>query len=167
LKSLKDGDESGNEERKQLGLSALYTDGWQVAPHYDAETKRLEWGVRLRSEDGSMNINYSSRILGRTGVMDAVLVSDTETLASNTQAFKTALHDFQYNAGETYSEFKEGDKVAAYGLAALVLGGAAAAAGKKGLFGVLGGFLVAFWKLIAGAVIAAIVGLGSLFKKKQ
>lgn len=34
LKSLRDGDAAGNEERKRLGMKAIYTDGWAVNPHY-------------------------------------------------------------------------------------------------------------------------------------
>ena len=81
-------DKAGNEERKKLGLEALYTDGWQAPPHYDTATKRLEWGLRLRDEAGQKNVNYTSRILGRGGVMTATLVSDTESLGQNTDAFK-------------------------------------------------------------------------------
>ena len=65
--TMQDGDKAGNEERKKLGLEALYTDGWQVPPHYDTSTKRLEWGLRLRDEAGEKNVNYTSRILGRGG----------------------------------------------------------------------------------------------------
>ena len=39
-------------------------------------SKRLEWGVRLRGEGGRTIVNYSIRLLGRRGVMHAVLVSD-------------------------------------------------------------------------------------------
>lgn len=42
LKTIKASDGPGNEERKRLGMSPLYTVGWEVAPHYDTETKRLE-----------------------------------------------------------------------------------------------------------------------------
>lgn len=167
LKSLKEGDAPQNEERKRLGMHAMYTDGWAVTPHYDPETKRLEWGVRLRSEDGRMNVNYTSRILGRSGVMRAVLVSDVASLDKDTKEFKSALQKFTYNSGETYAEFKAGDKVAEYGLAALILGGAAAVATKKGFWGVLAGFFAAFWKVIAGVAVAAIAALRSLFKKKS
>ena len=167
LKSLRSGDGPGNKERKRLGMEALYTDGWQVPPHYDPETRRLEWGLRLRTEGGHGVVNYSSRLLGRTGVMSAVLVADPETLAADTQAFKTALKQFAYLPGETYSEFRQGDKIAEYGLAALVLGGAAAVASKKGFWALIAGFLGAFWKLLAGIAVAAVAGIGSFLKRKK
>jgi len=167
MKNLKEGDVKSNEERKRLGMHALYTDGWQVPPHYDPSTKRLEWGVRLRDESGAMNINYTSRLLSRTGVMNAILVADTDTLQNDTNEYKTTLKNFNFVSGESYSEFKEGDHVAEFGLAALILGGAAAVATKKGFWTVIVGFFAAFWKLIAGAVIAVLASIGSLFKKKE
>lgn len=167
LKSMQAGDAAGNKERKNLGLEALYTDGWQVTPHYDTNTKRLEWGLRLRGEDGATNVNYTSRILGRSGVMSATLVSDTESLAQNTAEFQKVLTGFNYNSGQTYAEFKNGDKVAAIGLGALILGGAAAVATKKGLWGVIAGFLAAGWKFIAAAVVALFAGFGKLFGRKK
>ena len=167
LKSMQDSDKAGNEERKKLGLEALYTDGWQVAPHYDTSTKRLEWGLRLRDEAGEKNVNYTSRILGRGGVMTATLVSDTDTLTQNTDQFKKVLAGFNYNNGQTYAEFKNGDKVAAIGLGALVLGGAAAVATKKGLWGAIAGALAAGWKFIAAAAVALFAGIGKLFGRKK
>ena len=167
LKSMQSGDKAGNEQRKKLGLEALYTDGWQVPPHYDTATKRLEWGLRLRGESGEKNVNYTSRILGRSGVMTATLVSDTATLAQNTEEFKKVLAGFDYNSGQTYAEFKNGDKVAAIGLGALVLGGAAAVATKKGLWGAIAGFLAAGWKIVAAAAVALFAGIGKLFGRKK
>lgn len=167
LKSMQSGDKAGNEQRKKLGLEALYTDGWQVPPHYDTATKRLEWGLRLRGESGEKNVNYTSRILGRSGVMTATLVSDTATLAQNTEEFKKVLAGFDYNSGQTYAEFKNGDKVAAIGLGALVLGGAAAVATKKGLWAAIAGFLAAGWKIVAAAAVALFAGIGKLFGRKK
>jgi len=167
LKSLKDSDESGNKKRNSLGMRPIFTDGWQVTPHYDIDTKRLEWGVRLRTDKDEKIVNYTSRLLGRTGVMSAVLVSEPETLDADIRDFKSVLNKFSYNSGESYAEFKSGDKIAEYGLAALVLGGAAAVATKKGLWAVVAGFFAAFWKLIAGLAVAAVAGLGSIFKKKK
>ena len=112
-------------------------------------------------------MNYTSRILGRGGVMTATLVSDTDTLPQNTNEFKKVLTGFNYNSGQTYAEFKNGDKVAAIGLGALVLGGAAAVATKKGLWGAIAGALAAGWKFIAAAAIALFAGLGKLFGRKK
>lgn len=167
LQTLKKSDGPGNEERKRLGLEALYTDGWQVAPHYDADTRRLEWGMRLRTAGGQYVVNYSSRLLGRSGVMRAILVADPDTLEADTQQFKTALKDFAYVSGERYAQFKPGDKMAAYGLGALIVGGAAAVATKKGFWGALVAFLAASWKLLAALVVGALAWLGSLFKRNN
>lgn len=166
LNQLKASDGPANEERQRLNMRLMYTDDWVVEPHYDIQTKQLEWGIQLHDSTGAKTVNYTTRILGRTGVMSAILVTDNSTLASDTRAFKDTLTGFSYNAGDTYAEFKPGDKVAEYGLAALVLGGAAAVAAKKGFFAIIAGALVAFWKLIAAAVIAVFAGIAKIFKKK-
>lgn len=167
LTTLKARDGPANEERKRLGLSALHTDGWQVPPHYDAQSKRLEWGLRLRTDAGPYVVNYTSRLLGRTGVMSAILVANPKTLATDTEQFRIALQNFTYMPGERYAEFKSGDKLAKYGLAALIVGGAAAVATKKGFWTVIVAFLAAFWKLIAGVVVVALAGIGKIFGRKK
>ncbi len=167
LKSLKEADEPSNAERVKLGMGKIFTDGWEVLPHYDSDTKRLEWGMRLRNEQGRTNVNYTSRLLGRSGVMSATLVTGTNSLTADTASFKGALEQFSFVSGEKYSEFKQGDKLAAYGLGALILGGAAAVATKKGLWAILGGFFAAFWKIIVGVFVAGAAGFKSLFKKKE
>ena len=164
LKSLKEGDGPGNDERKRLGMAPIYTDGWHVPPHYDSGSKRLEWGMRLRDEKGGMHVNYTSRLLGRSGVMSAVLVSSPQTLNSDMKEFNSALAGYQFVAGEQYAEFKSGDRIAEYGLGALVLGGAAAAAAKAGLFKSLGKFL---WVVIGGAAMGGWALLKKLFGRKE
>jgi uncharacterized membrane-anchored protein len=157
LETLKNSDGPGNEERKRLGMDAIYTDGWQVPPHYDAATRRLEWGMRLRDGRGGLHVNYTSRLLGRSGVMSAVLVSAPQSLDEDIRAFNGALAGFEYVAGEKYAEFKSGDKIAEYGLAALVVGGAAAAAAKAGWLKFLGKFWI--------VIVAAFAGLWGVIKK--
>src|SRR5439155_11534320 len=116
LDILKKSNIAGNEERKRRGLGTLILEGWYVTPHYDVQTKRLEWGTRLRNESGAVTINYTIRLLGRTGVMSAILVSDPTSLDKDIRSFKTALAGFDFNAGQKYSEYRTGDKVAEYGL---------------------------------------------------
>lgn len=158
LKSLQDSDAPSNEERKRLGMPPLHTEGWHVPPHYDVGSRRLEWGVRLRGDTGPPAVNYTIRILGRRGVMSVTLVSDPQSLNRDIAVFKTSLGGFDFVPGERYAEFKAGDRVAEYGLAALVLGGAAVVATKTG-------FLKAFWKLILIGVIAFGGGAAALFRK--
>lgn len=138
LKTLKEQNVAGNEAKRKQGYQALVLEGWAIPPRYDAENKRLEWGTRLRGEDNSQVVNVSTRILGRSGYTSAVLVTSPETVEVDLADFKKALKDYDYVKGEKYSEWKQGDKVAAYGLGALVLGGAAAAATSKGGFKVIG-----------------------------
>lgn len=166
LQSLKNIDEKANERRSQLGLPSLYTMGWYIPPHYDSNTHLLEWGVRVLSE-GKESINYTVRLLGREGVMNATLVSDTSRLNYDLPQFKQFLSTFQYNPGSSYSEFKPGDHVAELGLGALIVGGATAVATKKGFWGVLGGLLAASWKIAAGVFVAIGAWLKSLFSKKK
>jgi len=44
LKSMQEGEEEANAERAKRGLQKLHNLGWAVPPHYDAQTKHLEWG---------------------------------------------------------------------------------------------------------------------------
>ncbi len=167
LKTLKENNLAAQDERKKRNLPGLLLEGWAIPPRYDPASKRLEWATLLRTDSGDKTVNFSTKILGRRGHMDVVLVSSPESLEKDIADFKTSLRGFDYVAGERYSEWTQGDKVAAYGLGALVLGGAAALATKKGLWAVIGGFLAAAWKLVAGVAIAAIAGMKKLFSKKE
>jgi len=159
LKSLQGSDDRANAERKRLSMPAINTVGWHVPPHYDPETKRLEWGVKLRQSDvGKDVVNYTIRILGRRGVMHVTLVSDPQELDKDIVAFKGALGGYGFVAGEQYAEFKAGDRVAEYGLAALVLGGAAAVATKTG-------FGKALIKFIGIGVVALFGAVAAFFRK--
>jgi uncharacterized membrane-anchored protein len=53
------------------------------------------------------------------------------------------LTSYSFQTGQTYAEYRSGDKVAKFGLAALVVGGAAVGAAKLNL---LTGLLVMFKK---------------------
>ncbi len=159
LKGLKAGNADANEAKRKAGYPTMQLEGWALPPHYDRESKRLEWGTLLRDEKGNKVVNVSTRILGRSGITSAVLVTSPETMDADLKDFKVALKDFDYNSGEKYSEWKEGDKVAAYGLGALVLGGAAAAAASKG-------GLKAIGVAIAAACAALWGGVKKVFGKK-
>lgn len=165
LKALRENDEASNKERTKRGMPTLTNDGWIVPPHYDPTTKYLEYGLKLHSADSPQPVvNYTMRLLSRRGYETVTLVTRPETLTADVQELHQMLNTgFKFNAGETYGEFKPGDHVAEFGLGALVLGGAAAAAVKAGWFKGLGALLLAGWKLVVAGVVAVGAGIKKMF----
>lgn len=167
LKILKEGNARAAEERRKRGLPALTLEGWQLPPQYDREYKRLEWATLLRDAHGNRIVNYTTKLLGRSGYTSATLVSEPGSFSSDVAEFKQALRKVEYVPGERYSEWKPGDKVAAYGLGALVVGGAAAVATKKGFWALLGTMIAGGWKVLVGLGVAALAWVRNLFKRKS
>lgn len=169
LKTMSDAQEEANSERKSRGFSELKLKGWATPPYYDPQTNNLKWALNLASSrDGFQKIfiNESIRLLGRGGVMNVTLVSGSDGFkAAEADADKLLAGNFGYVAGQKYSEFKAGDKVAAYGLSALVLGGAGVMAAKMGLFAKLGVFLGKAWKAIVLGLIAVAAVIKKIFNK--
>ena len=118
MASLKEGNEHGNRERRERGWEAIYLDGWQRAPYFDDQTKNLTWATQLHSEDSSQVLNHSVRLLGRGGVMSVDLVVSPEYYEQALPVFNAVIGDFKYKTGHTYAEWRDGDKIAAYGLTA-------------------------------------------------
>ncbi|HWX27668.1 MAG TPA: DUF2167 domain-containing protein [Steroidobacteraceae bacterium] len=167
LQNIRDNTAAANKIRRERGWDEMEVIGWQAPPHYDTTTNRLEWAVSGRDlKSNSEVVNFNTRILGRGGVMSAVLIAEPQDLSAATNDFKSALSGFAYSAGQRYAEYRPGDKVAKYGLAALVTGGAAAIAVKTGLWKVIVGAVVAGWKFVAAALVALFGGLAKWFKRK-
>jgi uncharacterized membrane-anchored protein len=166
LESLKQGAEETNKERAQRGWAPLRLVGWRVPPHYESDTKRLSWATLAESE-GHQVINYTTKILGRTGVMTVTLATDPDQLDSAVADLKSQLADFSFDSGNDYTSFRNGDKVAEYGLAGLIVGGAAAVAAKSGLFKWIGSALIAGWKLVVAAVVGIGAAIKNLFTRKK
>ncbi|HEY4989505.1 MAG TPA: DUF2167 domain-containing protein, partial [Opitutaceae bacterium] len=99
-------------------------------------------------------LNYNFRMLGRSGVLVMNAVARMEELPEVEQATPTLLAMVEFQPGHRYTDFKQGtDKVATYGIAALVAGGIAA---KIGLFKGLWVALLALKKfIIIGALAVA------------
>jgi len=159
LESLKKGTDEANKERKEMGFSPLNVIGWYEKPHYDVQSHNLVWTMLAESE-GQQIVNYNVRLLGRDGYMSACLVTIPSALDSDRQDIENIMANFSYKKGKRYSEFRQGDKVAKYGLTALIAGGAGAAAVKFGLFK----FLAKSWKIVGVAVVAFFAFIGKIIK---
>jgi len=165
LETLKEGTQQGNAERERRGWSKLELVGWEKPPFYDTKTNNLTWATIARDEpaaskDGSQahsgadGVNWSTRLLGRRGAMSLDLVLNKSELPGVLPSFEKIVEGFSFVSGERYAEFQPGDKVAQYGLAALVAGGAGLVAAKTGL-------LAKLWKPIA----IGLVAVGAFFKR--
>ncbi len=155
LKTLQEGAKQGNEERRRRGWAELQIVGWAVPPAYNSSNHRLEWATILESQ-GERGVNFATKVLARRGHTSVILVCGPNDLAAARPQLESVLAGYSFDQGERYADWVPGDKVATYGLAALVLGGAAAIATKKGLWAVIGAFIIAKIKLL-------VVGIGALF----
>jgi uncharacterized membrane-anchored protein len=161
----------GNAELRQRGWPTMEVVGWQREPFYDPTTSNATWSLQGRSSDGSTAINHRVRLLGRRGVLAVNMVASPEDYQGAEAGLTNLIRTTSFVPGERYSEFQEGDRIAEYGLTALIAGGAGAAAAKLGLFGKLwkfiAGFVIAFWKLLAAAAVGAGSWLFSFFKRRS
>lgn len=156
LESIREGNAAGNVERQKRGWSTMEIVGWNEEPHYDDNTNNLSWAIIVESE-GVQSINRMVKVLGRRGVMTVTLVSSSEELDYAVAEAGGIMNDYRFRPGSTYAEYLPGtDKLADYGLAALVVGGAGAALFKSGL-------LVRMWKPIALGLAALVAGIKRFF----
>jgi len=168
LTSYREGTEASNEERLKLGAPALEILGWAQAPAYDAASHRLVWAMKSREKgqtgEDNLGVNYNTYLLGREGYVSMNLVTGLKDLPQFQGAGQAVLAALAFDEGQRYADFNAStDKVAEYGLAALVLG---VGAKKLGLLALAGAFLAKFAKL----GILALAGVGALvtrfFKRK-
>jgi len=165
MSDMKKSTRERNEEREKAGYGKVDLIGWATEPRYDAGTHKMYWAKELDFGGSQHTLNYDVRVLGREGVLSMNAVAGMNQLTS-IQRDMTALQGLaDFNKGYRYDEYNKGtDRLAEYGLGALVAGGVAA---KLGLFAKLGALLLAAKKLIIGGVVAIGAAISRLFKKKE
>ena len=153
LKQMQEEDETDNKERQKQGYAGLHLVGWAEPPRYDDTTHKMYWARELKADDADQNtLNYSIRVLGREGVLELNAVAAMADLPTIKQELPKVLAFTNFTDGNLYTDFNpKTDKLATYGLAALVAGGIAA---KAGLFAKIGIFLLAAKKFLVVGVVA-------------
>jgi uncharacterized membrane-anchored protein len=169
LSSIKSGTEEANKERKARGISEMEILGWVEPPRYSATSHQLVWSISSKDKGDTSTqnrgINYNTYALGREGYISMNLVTDLQSIESQKPVAQTLLAGLRFNDGKRYADFNSStDKVATYGLAALVGG---VAAKKLGLFAVAAAFFVKFAKVFALAGLAALAGLGKWWSGRK
>jgi uncharacterized membrane-anchored protein len=168
LKNISDGVEQANQDRAARGFPEVKVIGWVEPPGYDAGTHRLVWSLLAKDKDQPDNaeksINYNTYALGRDGYFSLNLLSGSERIASEKAVAHELLADLSYNAGKRYEDFSATtDRIAEYGLAALIGG---IAVKKLGLLALFVGLVLKFAKVII--IGAAVLGTGVMrfFRRK-
>ena len=161
LESVREGSESQNEERAKHGIAPMTVTGWRDRPQYDAASNTVRWAIEF-DEDGSVTVNAIALKLSRYGYEQLTWVGSGEQYDTMGGLLVTALDNHAFNESYRYADYQDGDKVAAYGLGALVAAVAGAKLGK-GILVALLLFLKKGWIL----VVLAIGGIIGFIKKRR
>ncbi|MEG0245518.1 MAG: DUF2167 domain-containing protein, partial [Pseudomonas sp.] len=127
---------------------------------------KMYWARELKADDAEQNtLNYSIRVLGREGVLELNAVAAMADLPTIKQELPKVLAFTNFTDGNLYTDYNPStDKLASYGLAALVAGGIA---GKAGLFAKISIFLLAAKKFLVIGVVALLAGARKFFNRNK
>jgi uncharacterized membrane-anchored protein len=157
LRDMQSATDDNNEAREEAGYESIQLVGWATAPHYDATTHKLHWAEELEfGGDPEHALNYNIRVLGRHGYLNLNSVGYMEQLPQIQAAIPSVLGSVSFTQGNRYEDFNAStDRVAKYGIAALIAGGVLA---KKGFFAVI----IAVLAKSAKFIIIGVVALGGV-----
>lgn len=162
LTSMQEDAQAGNEERQKQGFEPIKLIGWAAPPFYDAKQHKLHWAKEIQFGDDPLHtLNYNIRVLGRKGVLVLNFIADIEQLPAIESQLNGVLAMAEFDKGASYDEFDPKlDKIAAYGLGALVAGKLIA---KTGLIAAA----LLFLKKIGVFLVVAIGALWRKFTSKK
>jgi uncharacterized membrane-anchored protein len=154
-----------NQQRTSQGYSTVSLVGWAAPPRYDAQSHKLYWAKEIAFSDTPNNtLNYNIRVLGRKGVLLLNVIAPMSKLPQIESAAPNIISMVDFQKGNRYADFDSStDKIATYGLAALVAGGIIA---KTGLLKVILVGLLAAKKFIIIGFAAVSAWFKKIFKKK-
>jgi uncharacterized membrane-anchored protein len=162
LKDMQAATKDENKAREEAGYESIQLVGWATTPHYDATTHKLHWAEELEFGGESEHaLNYNIRVLGRHGYLNLNSVGYMEQLPQIQAAIPSVLGSVSFTQGNRYEDFNATtDRVAKYGIAALIAGGVLA---KKGFFAVVIAVVAKFAKFIVIGIVALGGATGRMF----
>lgn len=170
LVQLKDAAAESNAEREKQGYDPITLVGWASPPHYDLSTHTMHWARDLifgKDPAAAHTLNYSVRILGREGVLQMNFIAGLNQLEEINAGLPGVTGMVHFDPGKAYADFREGDKVAAYGMAGLIAAGAGAKlAAKAGMLAIALAFLKKGGVLIVLAGAAVLRFVKGIFGRK-
>ena len=169
LSNLREGTEQSNKEREARGFPHLEIVGWVEKPAWDAAAHRLVWSLSTRQKGAAAGatpgVNYNTYALGREGYFSLNLLTDLSRVEAQKAIPRYLLASLAYEPGKRYEDFNAStDRVAEYGLAALI---GVAAAKKLGFLALIGVFFAQFAKIILVAIAAGGALLVKLLRSRK
>lgn len=164
LEVMQEDTRAASAHRVEMGYEPIELVGWAATPFYERSTHKLHWAKEIKFGEGEQvnTLNYNIRVLGRKGVLVLNFIASMEQKDIIDQQLPHVLAMAEFNEGSRYTDFNPDlDKVAAYGLGALVAGKVVA---KTGLLAAALLFLKKFGVIIFLAIAAL---FGKLFKRKN
>lgn len=164
LRQMQKETKDANQERAKAGFEPVELVGWAEPPHYDRAAHKLYWAKQLKfGAAESDSLNYNIRVLGRRGVLVLNAVAGVDQLSQVRDAMQSLIPVVEFNEGHRYADYLPGkDKLAEYGVGALIVGSLAA---KTGLFKGLIAMLLASKKLLIIGLAAAAAAVKKFFGK--
>ncbi|AGS21716.1 hypothetical protein REMIM1_CH01920 [Rhizobium etli bv. mimosae str. Mim1] len=164
LQSIKESIRERNPEREKQGFPKITLVGWASAPRYDKPAHAMHWARDLifgNDMKAEHTLNYSVRVFGREGVFEFDFIAVLSQLKEIEEAIPTVTKLVEFDKGMAYTDYVDGDKIAAYGMAGMIAAGAGAKiAAKVGLLALA----LAFFKK-AGVLVVIVLGGALRFAK--
>ncbi len=132
----------------------LHITGWNIAPAYNSSTKRLEWATALESQ-GQAGVNFFIKDARPSRLYERRAGREPDGDARGGRRSSTGARRLRVQFGrDAMPSGSRATRLLEYGLAGLIVGGAAAAAVKSGLFKGL-------WKILLVGGVAILAGAAS------
>ena len=170
LQSVIEATEEQNKERRAEGLPEMHAVKWLHQPTYNISNHTAFWAIQGTDSNGGGIVNSTALRLGRTGFERLVLIEDIKDYKPVGSPLDLMLASFSFSPGDTYEDHLNTDKIAGYGIAALV----GTVVGAKVVKATAAGGLTPFFKQIAvffaavlGILLAPIIWLKSRFKRRK
>jgi uncharacterized membrane-anchored protein len=166
LKEIQKSEPEVNKTRQEEGYEPIHMAGWAAKPFYDKDRKVLHWAKELQFGGEDYNtLNYDIRVLGRKGVLSLNAIATMDELPLVKANIDDVLEIPEFTAGNQYADFNsKTDKVAEYGIGAIVAGTVLA---KTGALAAIGKFLVAAGKFIVLGIVALFGAIKKFFTGRK
>ncbi len=118
LESIRERVRAQNRERAERGIAPTTVTGWREPPGYAASYDVARWAIEF-DEAGEPALIARALKLGRYGYQQFTWIGPVAQYSETDSLLDAALAGHEFPEGGSYADFRDGDKIAAYGLGAL------------------------------------------------